>query len=80
MNTADFLGIATAICPERTAIVFERKRHTFSQLNERVNSLANALVQLGVNKGDRIAMLQVNCNQFVEAYLRQQNLELSMYH
>ena len=68
MNTADFLGIATAICPERAAIVFEGKRYTFSQLNERVNRLANALSHLDVKKGDRIAMLQVNCNQFVEAY------------
>ena len=68
MNTADFLGIATAICPERAAIVFEGKRYTFSQLNERVNRLANALSNLDVKKGDRIAMLQVNCNQFVEAY------------
>jgi len=40
MNTADFLGIATAICPERTAIVFEGKRYTFSQLTERANRLA----------------------------------------
>ena len=68
MNTADFLGIATAICPERAAIVFEGKRYTFSQLNERVNRLAEALSNLGVIKGDRIAMLQVNCNQFVEVY------------
>ena len=68
MNTADFLNIATAICPERTAIVFEGKRYAFSQLNERVNRLANALSNFGVKKGDRIAMLQVNCNQFVETY------------
>ncbi|MBA7712503.1 3-oxocholest-4-en-26-oate--CoA ligase [subsurface metagenome] len=68
MNTADFLGIATAICPERAAIVFEGKRYTFSQLNDRVNSLANALANLGVDKGDRVAMLQVNCNQCVETY------------
>jgi len=68
MNTADFLSIATSICPERTAIVFEGKKYTFSQLNERVDRLANALLKLGVEKGDRIAMLQVNCNQFVEAY------------
>ncbi len=68
MNTADFLSIATAICPERTAIVFEEKRYTFSQLNERVNRLANALSNLGVKKGDRVAILQVNCNQCVEVY------------
>ena len=68
MNTADFLTIATAICPEKEAIVFERKRYTYSQLNERVNRLGNALTNLGVKKGDRVAMMQVNTNQCVEAY------------
>ncbi len=68
MNTVDFLSISAAICPERTAVVFEGKRYTFSQLNNRANQLANALLNLGVTKGDRAAMLQVNCNQHVEAY------------
>jgi len=30
---------------------------------ERINRLKNALTKLGVEKGDRIGMLQVNCNQ-----------------
>ncbi|MFC2051196.1 class I adenylate-forming enzyme family protein [Chloroflexota bacterium] len=68
MNTAEFLSIATAICPEKDAIVFEGKRYTFSQLNERVNRIGNALSNLGVQKGDRVAMLQVNTNQCVEVY------------
>jgi len=68
VNTTDFLNIATAICPDKAAIVFEDKRYTFSQLNERVNRLANGLLKLGVKKGDRVAFLQVNCNQCVETY------------
>ncbi|MFC1985958.1 long-chain-fatty-acid--CoA ligase [Chloroflexota bacterium] len=68
MNTAEFLSIATAICPDKHAIVFEGKRYTFDQLNERVNRLGNALSNLGVQKGDRVAMLQVNANQCVEVY------------
>ena len=68
MNTTDFLSIANAICPERDCIVFEGKRWTYAQTNERINKLANALVKLGVEKGDRIGMLQVNCSQHVEAY------------
>ena len=68
MNTTDFLNISVAICPERAAIVFEGNRYTFGQLNERTNQLANALKNLGVQKGDRVAMLQVNCNQHVEVY------------
>ncbi len=68
MNTTDFLSIATSICPDKAAIVFEKKRYTFSQLSERVNRLANGLAKLGVKKGDRVALMQVNCNQCVETY------------
>jgi acyl-CoA synthetase (AMP-forming)/AMP-acid ligase II len=68
VNTTDFLNIASAICPDKTAIVFEDKRYTFSQLNERVNRLANGLMKLGVKKGERVALIQVNCNQCVETY------------
>ncbi len=68
MNTTDFLNIASAICPDKLAMVFEDKRYTFSQLNERVTRLANGLMKLGVQKGDRVSFLQVNCNQCVETY------------
>lgn len=68
MNTTDFINIASAICPGRECIVFEGERWTYAQTSERVNKLANALTKLGIEKGDRIGMLQVNCNQYVEAY------------
>ena len=68
MNTTDFLSIANAICPDRDCMVFEGKRWTYGQTNERVNRLANALVKLGVRKGDRIGILQVNCHQYIESY------------
>ncbi len=68
MNTTDFLSIASAICPDRDAIVFEGKRITYTQLAQKVNKLANALTRLGVKKGDRIAFLQVNCPECLEVY------------
>jgi len=68
MNTTDFLSIAGAICPERDCVVFEGKRFTYAQISDRVNQLAHALDHMGVKKGDRIGMLSVNCNQYVEAY------------
>ena len=68
MNTTEFLDIATAICPDRAAIIFEGKKYTFAELTQRVNKLADALAKLGTQKGDRLAILQVNCNQYMEAY------------
>jgi len=68
MNTTEFLMITSAICPDRSAIIFEGKKYSFADLSQRVNRLANALLGLGIEKGDRVAILQVNCNQYVEAY------------
>jgi len=68
MNTTDFLSISCAICPERTLMIFEGQRWSYVHTNERVNKLADSLRRHGVKKGDRIAMLEVNCNQYIEAY------------
>ena len=68
MNTTDFLTIGNAICPDRRLIVFDGKSFTFTQVNERTNRVANALADLGIGKGDRIAMMHMNCNQYIETY------------
>ena len=68
MNTTEFLMIANAICPDRDMMVFEGQQFTYAQIDERINRLANALAYMGVQKGDRVGMLQVNCNQYIETY------------
>lgn len=68
MNTTEFLMITSSIAPDMTAIVFEGKAFTYADLSERVNRLANALLHLDVKKGDMVAVLQVNCNEFIETY------------
>jgi acyl-CoA synthetase (AMP-forming)/AMP-acid ligase II len=68
MNTAEFLSIANLISPEKEAVIFEDKRFTYGQLNARANQLANKLQSWGVVKGDRVGLMQVNCNEVVEAY------------
>jgi acyl-CoA synthetase (AMP-forming)/AMP-acid ligase II len=68
VNTTDFITISSAVCADRPAIIFEGNRFTFAELNERINRLANAIAGLGVKKGDRVALLQVNCNQCIETY------------
>ena len=75
MNTTEFLTISTAIVPDRLAMIFEGSRISFEELQSRVNRLANALAELGVGAGDRVAMLQVNCNQYIEAYFATAKLD-----
>ena len=54
--------------PDKTAFIFENKRYTFKQVNQRVNSLINALASMGVKKGDRVALLAYNCSQYFEIF------------
>ena len=68
MNTTEILMLASAIVPERDAIVFSGQRYSFELLQERVNRLANALSDLGVGSGDRVAAMQTNCNHLIELY------------
>jgi len=53
---------------DKTAFIFENKRYTFKQVNQRINSLINALASMGVRKGDRVAILAYNCSQYFEVF------------
>ncbi|MBW1962838.1 MAG: long-chain fatty acid--CoA ligase [Deltaproteobacteria bacterium] len=54
--------------PNRTALVHLKSRWTYETFNRRVNRLSDALLNMGVKKGDGIALLFYNSNHFVEAY------------
>ena len=53
--------------PERDAIVYPRRdqRWSYSEFDARVNRLANALADLGVEKGDRVSTLLYNGSEIV---------------
>jgi acyl-CoA synthetase (AMP-forming)/AMP-acid ligase II len=54
--------------PDHTAIVFEDKRLTYLELNQNINRLANALLSLGITKGDKLATILPNCLELLEVY------------
>ncbi len=54
--------------PEKVAIFFNGKYWTYSQLNSRVNRLANVFSSIGLKKGDKVAILARNCNEYIETY------------
>jgi acyl-CoA synthetase (AMP-forming)/AMP-acid ligase II len=67
MVITEFLDLSAMLVPERTAIAFEGKRYSYAQLKERVNRLADSLSRLGLRGGERVAIIEVNCNEYVEA-------------
>ncbi len=55
--------------PTREALVFREQRYTYAQLGEQVDRAAEALLALGIHKGDKVAVDLPNWPQFVFAYL-----------
>ena len=68
MNVGCLLHNSASKYPENTAIISDEGRLTYKALDERTNRLAGAMLNTGLKKGDRIAILLYNGSHFVEAY------------
>jgi len=55
--------------PHAVATVFRDRRRTYAELAERVARLAGALQQLGMQTGDRVGLLGLNSDRFLEYFL-----------
>ena len=64
----DFLRRATQVYAEKTAVIDGDLRFTYRELGERVNRLSNALLGLGVERGDRVCILSPNSHFFLESF------------
>src|SRR5258708_251734 len=62
------LAHAAKTYPDRVAIRFFGRSITYRELDTLANRFANSLISLGVQKGDRVALLMPNCPQVVLAY------------
>lgn len=54
--------------PKQEVVYRDLKRFTYSDIRERVNRLANALEDLGVKKGTKVAVLDWDSNRYLECY------------
>ena len=52
----------------KTAMVTGERRVSYAELDEASNKVANALIKMGVRKGDRVAILSPNSPEFVTTY------------
>jgi len=70
INIGDTLTRRARRMPNREALVEtdSGRRFTYGQINARTNRLANGLVSLGVQAGDRIGILLMNGSEFVETF------------
>jgi long-chain acyl-CoA synthetase len=61
-----WLRRAASFFSDDTALVFGDRRKSFKEVNDRVSRLSNALADLGIKKGDRVAFLERNSDHFIE--------------
>ncbi len=64
----DYLADSARRLPDKVALVCQKKRHTYRDLDRRANQLAHALVQRGVVRGDRVVVFADNTAETVVAF------------
>lgn len=63
-----FLENSSEIFAEKTAIVHESSRLTYSEINSMANSLATWLREFGLNQGEKVVILMENCPEYISSY------------
>ena len=66
MDISAYLPRAARYWANKTALLYGDRRITFRELDQRSNQLANALLGLGLEKGDRVAIQTQNRPEVVE--------------
>jgi acyl-CoA synthetase (AMP-forming)/AMP-acid ligase II len=69
MNLGQMARINALKHHDKPALKDRTRSFTFGQVNERVNRLANALLAMGLRKGDRLSTLLENAIEIIELYL-----------
>ncbi|MGV8872585.1 MAG: fatty acyl-CoA synthetase [Rhodococcus sp. (in: high G+C Gram-positive bacteria)] len=70
VNTVDgVLRRSAAKFPDRLAVTFEGRSHTYRELDTAVDRAARRLIAMGLSKGDRVAAYGVNSDAYVVAFL-----------
>ncbi len=65
---SSFLSRAADLYSDRLAVIDGDRRYTFLELQKRVHRLVGALRQLGLSRGDRVAVIEVNSSRYLELY------------
>lgn len=66
MNIGKFFTNSAMTFPDNLAIAYGAQELSYKEANERINKLANALNELGIKKGDHVALIQYNTPSFLE--------------
>jgi len=68
INVGYLLYKRAMLSPKLEALVVGNVRRSYQELNERANRVANAMLKMGLKRGDRVAVLSLNEPEFLELY------------
>ncbi len=69
MAVSDAIAAHARLFPRRTGTRDSRRALSFAEWDDRATRLANALLGLGLVKGDRVGLLAYNCVEWMEMYV-----------
>ncbi len=67
MNVGELLTNTARSYPDRVGFIWEGHQRSYGESNERADAMAHALADLGVGRGDRVALSLANCPEILEA-------------
>ena len=73
MNVSQILTLTAKKFPGRIAILFENQRFNYQEFNYRVNQFSHVLLKMGLRKGEKVAVLLINSNAFIETEVLGEN-------
>ncbi|MCC6490157.1 MAG: long-chain fatty acid--CoA ligase [Candidatus Hydrogenedentes bacterium] len=68
LNLAHYLEISAEAYAGRTAVILDKHRYTYAEVNAFAKRIANVLVDRGIEKGDKVAMMIPNTPHFPMIY------------
>jgi len=68
VNLGGLVARNAGMLPDKEALIFERERYTWYQVNDLVNRFANTLIDAGLKKGETVLLWMENSDLFVIAF------------
>jgi len=68
MHVGEILDMAAYLYPEKIVAKDSSRSLTYKALNDRCVRLANGLLEMGLEKGDKFAIIAYNCVEWMEIF------------
>ncbi len=65
MDLGSLVARNARVTPGKEGVIYDNNRYTWKEVNEKVNTIANALLKRGLKKGDKVAMWMFNSDLFI---------------